>query len=308
MTTAAILPEPDALFEASAPAETALRRQYLRIGASASHNRVAAYGPFERGTSAAGATLTTEVSREWVTDVVKRSASVLETVLVAACLVEELDALGASSFEASGQPAAYFQRRVIERGGVDPFELVAEARALGTFDDAAALPHGTPTPPLTPTAVLRSARAVLEECPIDELEFIAARCGGLEVWAHRCRVAYEGLRAFALRVDPDQPGRLAVVGRVYAAGEVSIEEAALMLDVDPPDAVAMLEAQGYARSIEKVRLDPEARAKSYAMMRADRIQRQGDASPFLGRVGRDVIASERIEGVDARSWISRQSR
>jgi len=41
----------------------------------------------------------------------------------------------------------------------------------------------------------------------------------------------------------------------------------------------------------------------YARIREDRLKRAGKFEPTPKQVARDVIASERIEGVDARLWI-----
>jgi len=40
-------------------------------------------------------------------------------------------------------------------------------------------------------------------------------------------------------------------------------------------------------------------------MREERLSREGRAHPPKELIARDVIASERIEGVDARVWIAR---
>ncbi|HEY2510253.1 MAG TPA: hypothetical protein VGI39_05335 [Polyangiaceae bacterium] len=73
------------------------------------------------------------------------------------------------------------------------------------------------------------------------------------------------------------------------------------------DAVAFLEDHGHARPLEALRLTDEERARRYAAMRADRLARCGARPDDAGRlVMRNVVASQRIEGVDARSWLRRK--
>src|SRR6267154_12344 len=59
--------------------------------------------------------------------VLRKSAFVLELVTLAACLLEELDALGAASLEASGKPTSHFMDRVRETSGLDFLVVFAAA-------------------------------------------------------------------------------------------------------------------------------------------------------------------------------------
>jgi hypothetical protein len=95
-----------------------------------------------------------------------------------------------------------------------------------------------------------------------------------------------------------------LVGRLYAGGDLEIYEAASLLDRTVPDAIALLEEGGYARAIDKIRLGAEDRHAILARVRADRERRAGRPAPSEERINRNVIASERIEGIDARAWLA----
>lgn len=140
-------------------------------------------------------------------------------------------------------------------------------------------------------------------CPIEQIEQVFRGLGDPGD-AHRARRAYDALHSFLLRHDPSTHDRLKVVGRLHAAGQLSIGDASALLGCSVPDAVALLEARGYARSLDVIRLQPEARADLLARVRADRLRRGGAPAPSEERVQRNVIASERIEGIDARAWLA----
>ena len=102
------------------------------------------------------------------------------------------------------------------------------------------------------------------------------------------------------------PGRkdLQAVGTGYGDDLLSITEVARLLGVAPPDALIMLVSGGYHRPLEVIRLTPEERQARLQAIRIDRLARKGAPAPDEDLIARDVIASERLESVDARRWIS----
>jgi hypothetical protein len=97
--------------------------------------------------------------------------------------------------------------------------------------------------------------------------------------------------------------RSAILGQAYADGRLSIDELASLLGADVPDALAHLEQQGFRRVPEHLRLTAEARHERLSRIREDRLARQGEPAPAPELVRREVIASQRIEGIDARQWL-----
>jgi hypothetical protein len=152
-------------------------------------------------------------------------------------------------------------------------------------------------------SVVRSSKAVLASCPIEQLEE-RAHGASLEPVGHRCRHAYDTLGALVRRNDESRDGARKVTARLYAEGRVTLSEVAELLQLPTPDAIVFLEEHGYARPLDVIRLSDDERAKRYAAMRADRRSRNGKA-PDEARplVVRNVVASQRIEGVDARPWV-----
>ena len=96
---------------------------------------------------------------------------------------------------------------------------------------------------------------------------------------------------------------LVTAGHIYAEGRASIDEVASMLARDVPDVVALLEERGYRRTIDELRLSDEERASRLAQIRDERISRQGEPREDRSLAARDTIASQRIEGIDARPWL-----
>ncbi|MCB9592843.1 MAG: hypothetical protein H6719_08930 [Sandaracinaceae bacterium] len=151
-------------------------------------------------------------------------------------------------------------------------------------------------------AVVASASSITGSCPIEQLEKAAAELGTPER-GHRCRVAYDALRAYLARHHDD---RLRILGRVYAEGGMTVEEVARVMRIATEDAAALLQEHGLARPLEVARLDEEERAAIFAKMRVDRLARAGEpTSPDEEDARRDAIASSRIEDVDARPWLRR---
>jgi hypothetical protein len=151
---------------------------------------------------------------------------------------------------------------------------------------------------------LRAVRSLLLHVQIDPVEQFARSLQLAEV-AHRCRMAYESLGAFVQRNSPATQATERVVGRAYAEGRVSLGEAATLLGTSPTDAVAFLESRGFCRSAEAVALSPAERLQMLGEIRAERLSRSGRPAARADLVARDVIASQRIEGIDARQWLRR---
>jgi hypothetical protein len=150
--------------------------------------------------------------------------------------------------------------------------------------------------------VVQAARSLLEHCPMAALER-AGHDHSLAELAHRCRVAYDGLVALVARNSQPGAEALRTAGQAYAEGRLSIDEVASVLALPVPDAIALLEEQGYRRSIEGLRLTDEARQLRLAAIRAERRARGGMPVVRPDLVRREVIASQRIEDVDARPWL-----
>ncbi len=148
--------------------------------------------------------------------------------------------------------------------------------------------------------VIPMVDAMVASCPIAELEADAIALG-LETVGHRCRRSWEWLRALVRRHEVGFDARVRVAGAAFADGRLSIGEAAMMLGMSRMDVAAWLEELGFHRTPEKITLTDAQRAAALAKLRQER-EARGGSPPGMDQeqVERDVVASMRIEGVDAR--------
>lgn len=93
------------------------------------------------------------------------------------------------------------------------------------------------------------------------------------------------------------------VGRLYQRGAMELGDVAKELDDSPTDAIALLEEHGFGRTVETIRLSEEERRARLERIRQDRLERAGKPAYSPDLVRRSTVASERIEGVDARPWL-----
>jgi hypothetical protein len=232
---------------------------------------------------------------------VRLSAVILEVMLVGVCVQETFHEAGITTVDEAARTGVDLAQAVRDRCGLVVEDIAADVMRY--------LPIRTIDPDIRLEAaslsrLVRLLRSSLELCPIRYIERIGLACGQ-ERWAHRARVAYDALAAFLLRSDPNNQQQLRLVGQKYAEGVLTVDEVATLLKIEPVDAAFFLEAWGYARSIERIRLDPTERARILERLRSDRLERNGKPAFDAGRAYRDTIASERIEEVDARQWIPR---
>lgn len=233
-------------------------------------------------------------------DLLDQSARFLELNLLLAGFAEAVDEVGASTVRDVRDELARILDLEHAITGLDRDRVLAENRDLLRPGTAEPKPD-EPVSDLLPF-VFAGVRTVVAACPIEELEKLATD-HGLETFAHRCRVAHDGLRAFCRRNDPQHDRHTKLIGRAYAEGRLSLGEAAELLGLTPSDAVAFLETHGLCRSLESIALPAGERAAILSRIREDRRRRGGRPEPSDASIARDVIANQRIEGVDARAWV-----
>jgi hypothetical protein len=199
---------------------------------------------------------------------------------------------------------------VLAKCGLDPVTAIESARSY--FFSAqqldAARARGLHERAIVPvTAFVRHLRSQIESYPIDIISKAAEFAGRLE-YASRAQIAYRGLKLFLLRCDPELHSRLDALGDLYQIGRLSLPQVADILQESTTDAVALLEARGFGRPISELTLDDKERVARLRAIRNDRLSRSGVRRTFERYAERSAIASERIEGVDARPWLLNQNR
>ena len=229
-----------------------------------------------------------EQSRAEAAQMLRLSAVLLEVFALAGCLIEDRR-------RAAPKEGGDALERVRAQCGIEPQRTIEEA--VEFFGPPGNVSREPPFETL-----LRTIGAAIELCPVDDLQEAAAHLGMQDV-GHRIRVAHNALKAFTLRNDPRYQRQLEVLGPKYMMGTLSIPEIAEILSVSTSDAVHLLEQLGYARPLDRLRLTPEERSRLLRRVKEDRFSREGALAYSEEDVARSVIASERLEGIDVRSWI-----
>jgi len=234
-------------------------------------------------------------------EIVIKSAVILELFWVAACVYEDAKRREWAIESLSPDQLGELERYAKAMTRLDPPSVARDAlNHLGQPNlQNASVPEFS--------GVLRAVRSMLVVCPIDAIEAASVRLQ-MEPWGHRCRVAYDGVQAFLIRCDDGASERVNLVGRQYAEGTLTIQEVAQLLELHVVDAVAELEAKGFARDLSVISLTDTEQEQVLDRIRVDRQSRRGIYKPSREAIARDVVASERLEGVDARRWITREGR
>lgn len=244
-----------------------------------------------------------DASRSLADDTLTRWAHALELSLFFASFHDAVSILHITTFAELIEQFERVDALVVTLSRLDPRRLLQENDAV-LRPYAALRPHASEPVAVETAAVVRSVQSMLLHCPMAELDRLYQEHALAEV-GHRCRIAYDGLRAFVARHAHPNESVVTAAGHVYADGRASVAEVAAMLDLDVPDVVALLEEHGFRRSVDGLRLTPEARRERLRRIREERLERGGAPVLSSAHVVRDVIASQRIEGIDARPWLPR---
>jgi hypothetical protein len=228
----------------------------------------------------------------------KKSVAWLELFHISALTWEYIHQHDIHSLEQLEEHASEIVRRILL--AIPDVEAHQETRdILGELPIPAEIVSGWPADDWP--QLIRSFDAIVAECPIERLEAIGRSLDEPRL-AYRARCAYDALQAFVRRHDPRRAEVMRIVGEQYRRGNLRVHDAARLLGMSSSDATFELEQDGFSRAPEQITLTEAEREAAYLRLRQRRLQHVTPAAdPDL--VKRDVIASERIEGVDARAWI-----
>ena len=233
-----------------------------------------------------------------LTELLRQGTHCLELLVVLTATTEAVRELGIETYGDLKQRAADVQRRVAAATHLDVGAVLQSARQYA--------PSSVPAddePIRTGLQRLKLlVRTVTASCPTDLFDDLASFFT-LPEWGYRFHVAYEALRSFLRRHNPKQREPLLIVGRYYQQGALEIGDVATLLDESIPDSVVLLEEHGFGRTVDTIALHHDARAQRLEKIREDRLRRGGLPAYSKELVRRSTIASERIEGVDARPWL-----
>jgi hypothetical protein len=242
----------------------------------------------------------TQPSAAALTNLLRRGTQLLELFVVVTATAEAVDELGIRTFGDVRRCAGEIQGRVASVTGIDVPAALRLGRELGLPDSE--VPADDDPVSVRISRLVRFVGAVTASCPTYFFDHLASVLTQPEL-GYRFGVACEALRSFLRRHDPHQRDIVLEVGRLYQRGVIELKEASKLLAESPTDTIAILEEQGFGRTVAKIRLTTDERRRGLAQIREDRIHRSGAPSYSREIVRRSTIASERIEGVDARPWL-----
>lgn len=234
----------------------------------------------------------------------QESARILEQRRAIAGIAEALEIYGVttrSEFKKRAAEVVLLARRLTR---IDPIAVLVKDPEFAKFARMATRHQQIPEqrPEGAFKGFVRGIRSLLAYCPIDELVELGEHVGRPDL-GHRCRLSFDWLQAFVRRHTSSADSAPHVAGRAYAEGRLSIEETAKLLSLPVPDALAWLEQHGYARDIDVITLPDSVRTQRLSAIRAERIRRAGIAVVRNDLVVREVVATQRIEDIDARPWV-----
>lgn len=186
--------------------------------------------------------------------------------------------------------------------GVSPDQFAASAAVLA--ERLSPRPGTRPSLDQMGQEMQHSAAEFLRSFPVAEVCNLA-RCIGEEALAHRIQVGTDQLSAIHRRMHVPESEQFRIAAMAYAKGAIEIDVAANLLGLGRADLLAALEVNGFTRPPEVIALDAAHRSAIRGRLRANRLERSGTTTLDPDLVARDVIASQRIEDVDARRWLLR---
>ena len=98
------------------------------------------------------------------------------------------------------------------------------------------------------------------------------------------------------------------LGAAYKRASISVDDVAYAMHSDVFDALSVIEKLGYCRPVESIELSAEERAAKLGRIRENRIRRGGKVTVSESEISSSVIASQRLEGVDARPWVTNANK
>ncbi|NUN12110.1 MAG: hypothetical protein HUU55_00585 [Myxococcales bacterium] len=118
--------------------------------------------------------------------------------------------------------------------------------------------------------------------------------------AQRLFRAGRALHAFVRRHDPRLDSQIKTAGRLYAEGCLQLQEIADMLGMNLEDVLWELQEAGFVRDKGFLALQPTKRESILAALREQRLVRRSKEQSNEVDIRSVVVATQRLEGVDAR--------
>ncbi|SRR5713101_3265067 len=278
----------------------------LSLAALAEGGKRIQLGSLEIGQPEGSNRLYSAEQRERAVNVLREFADILELHVIFCASFEAAESLAIQSLKKPERDELDRLIRVVRAlTGLEPSDVVDRGKRFFPPDrQSGAEEQGntSSSPANLEGVLLRLSASALSGCSITLVEEVSADCGRHHL-GHRCRIAYDWLRSFVYRHGAEQAKQVRTAGVAYAEKRLSLDEVASVIGVSVDEAIFLLERHGYSRAIANIRLSPEERKLRLAKLRSDRLARNDQPTVDKRLVLRDVVASQRIEDLDARPWL-----
>lgn len=233
--------------------------------------------------------LASQVQRSELEEALEHMALSLRTDIAILSFVEALHSLGANSTSAVKTLGV----KVIERAQrIAGFDVRPLLRTVGaSADGPASNPEDLQIDRLR-AVVARHVLGRLAAFPAKEVKLLTTQLDDAAI-AHQIFQDAQKLEAIARRADDVWAHRLKDAGELFLEGRIEVADVARLWGRPPQDVAAEFERLGFVRSAETIELSDAERRR-----RLTHVSRSGGANS--ARIARDVVASQRIEGIDAR--------
>ncbi len=230
---------------------------------------------------------------------VTAAVSFFRQVLIAALMVDTARALGCRTIGEAVKHHAEIMWRTRREAGFEPRPVLdlwkAGRDASGTTGNV------DPNQELASRDRVRAmVTSVLASTDFSVL-FAAAGSGSV---AGELSELQRRLITFLRRTDAFLEERLRVLAPKYAAGEMSPGHIARVLGITEEDALALMDKHEIARPLSALRLPDAKRAEFLERIESDRAKRDGAPRNDPKQATRAALASQRLEGVDARACLT----
>jgi uncharacterized phage-associated protein len=147
----------------------------------------------------------------------------------------------------------------------------------------------------------------LEEITHQELPWKNARHNCLPEDRSKNPILLEDMKKYFTSVVPalhedTNLEHLEVFGDLYSRGLLNVKDIAKALGIEVFEVPFLLENLGAARTLEVIVMSDDEMADKLEKIRADRLARRGKPIYSKEAVLRDVVSSQRLEGIDVREW------
>jgi hypothetical protein len=248
----------------------------------------------------------TASAKETARKVLRRGVDLLELARASASIVEAVDELEIRTIGEVGRRNDEVVRKAEAISHLDVLDVFGRMSGFIMQHRPTSPPTGDEVivPPVLLGRLVPVIRFMVQTCPMSVVDAMIGIADEPEL-AHRFKTAIAAAQSFVRRHTDSEGKRIRVAGRAYEEGRLSLVELSGILGLPSSDAIFVLERNGFCRDATVIRLSDDERSQLLARLASTCTAAEPTAEKIRDLVPRLVVASQRIEGVDARPWITR---